>query len=70
MVAAVSVYQQGVDGHWGTEEIFSSGDRVAVRWRGTGTDVGEVNGIPPTGHSISVDAISIHRSLSRWLPLR
>ena len=61
MVAAVSTYQQGVDGHWGIEEIFSSGDRVVVRWTGTGTHVGEINGIPPTGRSISVDAISIHR---------
>jgi len=61
MVGAVSVYQEGVAGHWGIEDIFSSGDRVVVRWTGTGTHVGEVNGIPPTGKEISVDAISIHR---------
>ena len=61
MVATVSVYQQGVDGHWGIDDIFSSGDKVVVRWTGTGTHVGEVNGIPPTGKKISVDAISIHR---------
>jgi hypothetical protein len=26
MVAAVKVYQDGVDGHWGIEDIFSSGE--------------------------------------------
>jgi steroid delta-isomerase-like uncharacterized protein len=57
----VSVYQRGVDGHWGIEEMFSAGDRVVVRWTGTGTHVAEVNGIPPTGKKIRVDAISIHQ---------
>lgn len=57
----VSVYQEGVNGHWQIEDIFSSGDKVTVRWTGSGTHVGEVNGIPPTGKSVSVDAISIHR---------
>jgi steroid delta-isomerase-like uncharacterized protein len=61
MAAVVSTYQQGVEGHWGIEEIFSAGDRVVVRWTGTGKHTGEVNGIPPTGRSIRVDAITIHR---------
>jgi steroid delta-isomerase-like uncharacterized protein len=61
MVATVSVYQTGVDGHWGIEEIFSTDDKVVLRWTGTGTHVGEVNGIPPTGKPIRVDAITIHR---------
>ena len=61
MAEVVSVYQQGVGGHWGIEEIFSAGDRVVVRWTGSGTHVGEVNGIPPTGKKIRVDAISVHR---------
>lgn len=61
MVEAVSVYQEGADGHWAIEEILSSGDRVIVRWTGTGTHVGDVNGIPPTGNAIRVDAISIHK---------
>ena len=61
MVAAVSAYQTGLDGHWGIEDIFSSGDKVVVRWTGSGTHVEEMNGIPPTGKKISVDAISIHR---------
>ena len=57
----VSVYQTGVEGHWEIEEIFSTDDRVIVRWTGSGTHVGELNGIPPTGKKISVDAISVHR---------
>ena len=61
MAATVSVYQNGVDGHWQIEELFSTGDRVVVRWTGSGTHVGEVNGIPPTNEKIRVDAISIHR---------
>jgi steroid delta-isomerase-like uncharacterized protein len=61
MVDTVAVYQSGVEGHWGIEEMFSTGDRVVVRWTGTGTHVAEVNGIPPTGKKIRVDAISIHR---------
>ena len=61
MAAVVSVYQEGVDGHWQIEEIFSAGDRVVVRWTGSGTHVGEINGIPPTGAKVRVDAISVHR---------
>ena len=59
----VSVYQESVDGHWGIEDIFSSenGDKVTVRWTGSGTHVGEINGIPPTNKQVRVDAISVHR---------
>lgn len=61
MVDAISAYQQGVDGHWEIEEIFSAGDRVVARWTGTGTHVGDMNDIAPTGNKVNVDAISIHR---------
>ena len=61
MVDAISAYQQGVDGHWQIEEIFSAGDRVVARWTGSGTHVGDMNGIAPTGNKVKVDAISIHR---------
>ena len=61
MAEVISAYQQGVDGHWGIEEIFSVGDRVVARWTGTGTHVGEMNGIPATGNKVRVDAVSIHR---------
>jgi steroid delta-isomerase-like uncharacterized protein len=57
----VRAYQDGVDGHWQIEELFSAGDRVVVRWTGSGTHVGEMNGLPATGKSVRVDAITIHR---------
>jgi predicted ester cyclase len=37
------------------------GDRVVVRWTGTGTQVGEINGVPATASPIRVDGITIHR---------
>lgn len=58
---AVSVYQDGLEGHWEIEELFSAGDRVVVRWTGSGRHVAELNGIPPTGKEVHVDAISVHR---------
>jgi steroid delta-isomerase-like uncharacterized protein len=62
MADVISAYQNGVEGHWGIEELFSAGDdRVVARWTGTGTHTGEINGIPPTGKEVRVDAISIHR---------
>jgi len=61
MVDVVSAYQKGVEGHWAIEELFSAGDKVIVRWTGSGTHVAELNGIPPTGKKIAVDAISIHQ---------
>ena len=57
----VSVYQKAVEGHWQIEEMFSTDDRVVVRWTGSGTHTGELNGIPPTGKKIRVDAITVHR---------
>lgn len=61
MADMVSVYQQGADGRWTVEEIFSAGDRVVVRWTGSGSHIGELNGVPATGKPIRVDAITIHR---------
>jgi steroid delta-isomerase-like uncharacterized protein len=58
---AISAYQRGVDGHWGIEELISSGDQVIARWTGTGTHVGDMNGLAPSGRKISVAALSVHR---------
>jgi steroid delta-isomerase-like uncharacterized protein len=59
--ARVAVYQDSVDGHWTVDEIFSAGDRVTARWTGTGTHIGELMGLPPTGKPIAVEAISVFR---------
>ena len=45
MAEAMSAYQQGGEGVWTIRDMFSAGDRVAVRWTGTGTHVGDINGI-------------------------
>jgi steroid delta-isomerase-like uncharacterized protein len=60
----VGLYQDALDGHWNLDEIISAGDRVVVRWTGTGTHHGELMGIDPTGKSISVEAISVFRIAS------
>jgi steroid delta-isomerase-like uncharacterized protein len=58
----IAVYQNGADGHWTINEIFSAGDRVVVRWTGSGRHIGEINGIPATDRTIGpVEAIAIHR---------
>ena len=61
MADVVSIYQQGADGRWTIEELLSAGDRVEVRWTGSGSHVGEVNGVAATGGPIRADAITIHR---------
>jgi predicted ester cyclase len=43
------------------EDVIGEGDRVAVRWSGSGTHVGEFMGIPPTGKSFTIAGIDIHR---------
>ena len=65
MVSTIATYQTGVNGHWEIDEIFSTGDRVVVRWTGSGEHVAELNGIPATGKPIEVSAISIHRMADR-----
>jgi ketosteroid isomerase-like protein len=60
-VQAVRPYQEEAEGHWEIEEILSAGDRVVVRWTGSGRHTGELHGITATGRPIRVDALSIHR---------
>jgi steroid delta-isomerase-like uncharacterized protein len=59
--ARVGLYQEAVDGHWHVEELISTDDRVVARWTGTGTHRGELMGIPPTGKSVEVDALTVFR---------
>jgi ketosteroid isomerase-like protein len=59
--ARIAVYQDALDGYWDVQEILASGDRVTVRWVGRGTHVGDLMGVPPTGATIAVEAITILR---------
>lgn len=65
MTEVVRPYQDSLDGHWEIDAMYSAGDTVIVRWRGSGKHLGEVNGIPATGRDVrdvrDVNAITIHR---------
>ncbi len=61
MVAALAPYQFGINGRWEVHDVVAAGDKVAVRWTGHGKHDAEVNGIPPTGNEIHVEALSLLR---------
>jgi steroid delta-isomerase-like uncharacterized protein len=43
------------------DELLTDGDCVIKRFTARGTQTGEFNGIPPTGRSITLQGIDIHR---------
>lgn len=43
------------------EDQVAEGDKVVTRWTAHGTQTGSYMGIPPTGQSLIVSAIHIHR---------
>ncbi len=53
--AAMSDMQVTVD------DIFAEGDKVAMRWSVTGTNDGELQGMPPTGKRVAFTGLSIDR---------
>lgn len=59
--ARIAVYQDALDGYWDIQEVHSTGEGVVVRWIGRGTHTGELMGVPATGATVSVDAITIFR---------
>ena len=63
MKQVISTYQTAFpDAHWGVEEMIAAeNDLVVTRWKGSGTQKMELQGIPPTGKSVAVDGIWIHR---------
>src|SRR5206468_4886665 len=42
------------------DDVFSSGDKVVVRWRYSGTHKGQLEGIAPTGRTVSGSGITIN----------
>ena len=61
MKAIVRIYQDELEGHWQVEETIVAGDRVTVRWTGTGVHKTDLMGVPATGREVRVDAISVFR---------
>ena len=49
------------DWHSTLEDLIVEGDRVAERWTGRGTHLGEVWGIPPTGKLVEVPGSVFYR---------
>lgn len=43
------------------DDVVDAGEKVVARYRITGTHEGELLGIPPTGRSVSMEAIDIFR---------
>ena len=43
------------------EDQFADGERVVIRWRSSGTHLGEFQGIAPTRRKITVSGITISR---------
>lgn len=55
MIAAYGVF------HLEVQELIAQDDRVYVRWKQTGTHIGEVDGFPPTGQTVIEIASAVYR---------
>jgi predicted ester cyclase len=45
---------------WQIEELIQAGDRVIVRGRASGTPVGELFGVPPSGKKFEIMSVDVH----------
>ena len=62
MKQLVSIYQGAFpDAHWTVEQMVAEGDTVVTRWTGRGTHKGDLQGFAPTGKSVIVAGVWIHR---------
>ena len=50
------------DNHFTIDEMIAEGDKVAVRYKATGTHKGEFMGIHPTNKKVTLSAIEIDRT--------
>lgn len=49
------------DGRFEAEAYVVEGDKIATRWRASGTHRGEFMGIPATGRTVNITGMAIHR---------
>ncbi len=49
------------DFHFTIDDVIAEADRVVLRWTQSGTHVGEILGMPPTGRSFRISGIEIWR---------
>ena len=49
------------DWHERVDDIVAEGDRVVIRFTPTGTQLGEFQGIAPTGRKVSIQEVAIFR---------
>ena len=49
------------DARWDINAVSEAGDTVVTRWTGRGTHTGSLMGIAPTGRTVAVDGIWLHR---------
>jgi steroid delta-isomerase-like uncharacterized protein len=62
MKQVIATYQTAYpDAYWKVEHTLVADNYVITRWTGSGTHEKELNGIPPTGKSVKVQGIWIHR---------
>jgi predicted ester cyclase len=59
------------DLHFTIEDQVGSGDRIAFRWRATGTHTGPLGAVPPTGRRVALDGLIVDhlldgRVVERW----
>jgi steroid delta-isomerase-like uncharacterized protein len=55
-------YQQAFsDARWHIEDMLAEGDTVVTRWRGNGTQDGDLPGIPATGRQVEVSGVWLQR---------
>jgi steroid delta-isomerase-like uncharacterized protein len=57
----VNILRNAFGQHFTLEDIVAEGDKVVVRWTGSGKHEGEFMGIAPTGKSFTIAGIDIHR---------
>ena len=58
----ISMYREAFpDVSFEIEDQLAEGDKVATRWKASGTHQGELMGTPPTGKSSTVTGIGIDR---------